>query len=70
MPHNLLRELSPREECTLCRIAQGIASWASLRHGDISRLQNFGFVETSGGVPALTPLGTRRVEIVNRTTTS
>lgn len=69
MPRSLLRELSPREESTLCRIAQGMASDASLRPDDVLRLQNFGFVEIPDGVPALTPLGVQRVEIVTRTAT-
>ena len=63
MPRSLLRELSPREESTLCRVAQGLPNQAGLRVGDVSRLENFGFVEIIAGVPTLTPLGVQRVAI-------
>jgi len=61
MPHSLLRELSPNEESALCKIARGVSSPDSLRPDDISCLQRFGFVETTGGVVTLTPLGLQRV---------
>ncbi len=70
MPHSLRRELSPKEESTLCRIAQGVPSEASLRPQDVLRLQNFGFVETAEGMLILTPLGAKRVAIVTGATTS
>ena len=66
MRRNLLRELSPREESTLCRIAQGRPYEAGLRAGDVSCPRNFGFIETAHGVPAVTPLGARRVAIMIR----
>jgi hypothetical protein len=68
MPRNLLRKLSPKEESTLCRIAQGMSDPASLRPDDVSCLKNFGFVEILGRVPTLTPLGVQRVAIVTRAT--
>jgi hypothetical protein len=70
MPHSLLRELSPKEESTLCKIAQGAASQVCFRPDDVSRLQNFGFVKTPGGVPVLTPLGAQRIAIIARTATA
>ena len=68
MPRNLLRELSPKEESTLRLIAQGLSGAAGLRSDNVARLVNFGFVETTDGVPALTPLGAQRVAIMNQTT--
>jgi len=56
---NLLRKLSPREESTLCMIAQGVSSLRALRSADVSRLQNFGFAEVVEGVVTLTPPGHR-----------
>jgi hypothetical protein len=63
MPCTLLRELSPREETTLRRIAQG-ASLEGLRHDDVVRLEKFGFAETAGGSVTLTPLGVQRLAVM------
>jgi hypothetical protein len=67
---NLLRELSPREETTLRRIAQGASMADGLRYDDIVRLEKFGLAETAGGVVTLTPLGAQRVALMTRSTNS
>jgi hypothetical protein len=67
---NLLRKLSPREESTLCMIAQGVSSLRALRSADVLRLQNFGFAEVVEGVVTLTPLGIERFARAAGTMTS
>jgi hypothetical protein len=60
MTRALRAQLSPREEATLRKIAQGIARQNEIRAEEVSRLQNFGFVEMDEAGPRLTPLGAQR----------
>jgi hypothetical protein len=66
MPRALLAQLSPKEEGTLCMIAQGIAKPEYLREGDFARLTKFGFAETVDGAARLAPLGVQRFTLVAR----
>jgi hypothetical protein len=68
MPCNPFRELSPKEETTLLKIARGGMRPDDLRSDDISTLQNFGFAQSEHGRLTLTPLGFQRFAKMARST--
>ena len=61
MDRSLLALLSPTEESTLRRLANGGVHPMSLRESTVSRLKNLGLIEQRRTGLALTPMGLQRL---------